>query len=107
MLRTLSETVKSKWTNSLNKLIYAYNCTRHSVTSFSPYYLLFGRNPRLPTDVILSTYDGNNYEEPDYQKYTKEWLERMTEAFKIANENTKNRRYDDKKLKMQEILLQV
>ena len=31
----------------------------------------------------------------------------MTEAFKIANENTKNRRYSDKKLKIQEILLQV
>ena len=35
---------------SLNKLIYAYNCTRYSVTSFGPYYLLFGRNPRLPID---------------------------------------------------------
>ena len=92
MLRTLSEKVKSKWTDSLNKLIYPYNCTRHGVTSFSPYYTLFGRNPQLPMDVILSTYDGNNYEEPDYQKYTKERSERMTEAFDIASENTKNRR---------------
>ena len=81
----------------MNKLIYAYNCTRHSVTSFSPYCLLFRRNPRLPTDVILSMYDGINYEEPDYQKYTNEWSERMREAFKIASENTKNRRHGDKK----------
>ena len=43
--------------------MYAYNCARHSATSFTPYYLLFERNPRLPKDVILSTYDGNNYEE--------------------------------------------
>ena len=99
MLRPLSEKVKAKWTDSLNKLIYAYNCTRHSVTSFSPYYLLFGRNPRLPIDVMLSTYNGNNYEEPDCQKYTKEWSERMTKAFKIASENTKNRRLSNKKLK--------
>ena len=61
----------------------------------------------IPGFQQTSYYDGNNYEEPDYQKYTKEWLERMTEAFKIANENTKNRRYGDKKLKIQEILLQV
>ena len=62
MLHTLSQKVKSKWTDSLNKLIHAYNCTRHSVTSFSQYYLLFGRDPWLPIDNILSTFDGNNYE---------------------------------------------
>ena len=99
MLHTLSEKVKSKWRDSLNKLIYAYNYTRHSVTSFTPYYLLFERNPQLSIDVKVSTYDKNNYEEPDYQKYTKAWSERMREAFKIASENTKNRSHGDKKLK--------
>ena len=86
----------------MNKLIYASNCTRHSVTSFSLYYLLFGRNLRLPTDVMPNTFDVNNYVAPDYQKNTKEWSERMEEALKIASENTKNKRAADKIIKRQE-----
>ena len=101
MLRTLSEKVKSKLADSLNKLIYAYKCTRHSVTSFGLYYLLFGRNPCLPIEFILNTSDGNIYEASDYQKYTKEWSEKRTEVFKTANENTKKRRDAEKKIKDQ------
>ena len=71
--------IKMKCTDSLNKSVYAYNCTRHSVTSISLYYLLFGRNPQLPMDVIINTH--------------KNWSGRMTEAFKIASENTKNRKH--------------
>ena len=54
MLRTLPEKLKYKWEDSLNKLMYADNCTKHSVTGYSPYFLLFGRNPKLPIDIILS-----------------------------------------------------
>lgn len=35
MLRTLEETSSSRWKDERNKQMYAYNCTKHSVTGYS------------------------------------------------------------------------
>ena len=50
MLGTLTPEQKD-WKNHVSAMVHAYNCTRNAATGFSPYYLLFGREPRLPVDV--------------------------------------------------------
>ena len=32
-------------------LVHAYNCMDSMATKFSPYYLMFGREPNLPIDI--------------------------------------------------------
>ena len=51
MLGTLTPEQKKDWKSHVPALVHAYNCTRNAATGFSPYYLLFGREPRLPVDV--------------------------------------------------------
>ena len=53
MLRAIPEKQKSRWRDHLHKVVHAYNCTRNDSTGFSPFYLVFGRNPRLPIDIMF------------------------------------------------------
>lgn len=87
MLKTLTEKQKSNWKDSLNKLIYAYNCTKSEVTGFSPFHLLFGHSPRLPIDVLF----GLDTSSPSMNKseYLEVWKRGMQEAQEIAREHVK------------------
>ena len=55
MLGTLPEKPKSTWMEQVLTLVHAYNCTRNNATGFSPYYLMFGRKPHLPIDILFGT----------------------------------------------------
>ena len=95
MLQTLEETCKSQWKDEHNKLMYTYNCTKHSVTGYSPYYLSFGRKPRLPVDSILKEHQEIEEKDQDYNNYSKIWKEVMNEAYKIGSQNITDRRQQD------------
>ncbi|XP_073718842.1 uncharacterized protein [Misgurnus anguillicaudatus] len=87
MLKTLTETQKANWKESLNKLTFAYNSTRCEVTGFSPFYLLFGRSPRLPVDFLFGlTPEGGT---DDHKEYVRRWRKGMQEAYEIVKENAK------------------
>ena len=53
MLRTLPPTAKARWPQVLRTLTFCYNCTVHETTGFAPFYLMYGRVPRLPIDVMF------------------------------------------------------
>ena len=36
-----------------NRLIHAYNAAVHESTGFFPFYLMFGRHPRIAIDAFL------------------------------------------------------
>ena len=93
MLRTLGENQKSKWKDHLNTLVHGYNCTKNSTTGFSPFYLMFGRKPLLPIDLIL----GRVSESPkSHKQYLNHWRGVMKEAYLIASENSEGRKGADR-----------
>ena len=55
MIGKLEEDKKACWSKHLPELLLAYNATRSTVTGYSPYYLLFGRRPRIPVDYLFPT----------------------------------------------------
>lgn len=42
------------WDECLPYIIFAYNTSIQNSTLFSPFYIVHGREPRLPSDIILN-----------------------------------------------------
>ena len=109
MLKCLNEAEKKNWKDHVAKLAFAYNSTVNKATSFSPFYLMFGRESRLPIDSLfgidMSTKHGGNYNE-----FANNWEKSMKQAFEIARKHIEvgkkaNVRYYNKKVRGNEILI--
>ena len=82
MLRTLPESYKSNWKDHLNKVVHPYKCTRNDSTGHSPFFLLFGRHPRLPMDLIFNIDPSSPHQ--SYPQYVSAWKSAVEEAYSLA-----------------------
>ena len=85
MLGTLSEEEKSDWKSHLGCMTHAYNCTKHASTTYSPYYLIFGRHPRLPIDVEFGLNKPNCRDNSSKSRYKQKLRRRVNYAFQKAS----------------------
>ena len=76
-----------KWPEHIGSVLIAYNATRSQVTGYSPYFLMFGRRPRLPVDLLFPTVNTREWTRTinEYVKALYEWL---TECLQLAQEST-------------------
>lgn len=83
MIRALSPDAKHHWPQQLQTLTFMYNCTVHETTGYPPFYLMFGRVPRLPVDVLSK----NILKDPEigsYDSYVVSLTKDLQEAMAIA-----------------------
>lgn len=82
MLRALPEK-QITLRDYLKEVVYAYNCTRNDSTGFSLFYLVFGKNPQFPTDILFGLKLPEGYS--TYQECVKRWRGAMREACEKAS----------------------
>ena len=99
MLGTLLKEKKSEWKNHIGTLVHAYNCTQNSATGFSPYYLIYGRQPHLPVDITPGLAP-HTITEPNTPKFVQKrrehtkWAQRKAEAFQAKEAQRHKWNYD-------------
>ena len=86
MLGTLPEKEKADWKSHLGSMTHAYNCTKHPSTTCSPYYLMFGRQPRLPIDYEMGLPIDVLGDTCSKTRYVQKLKQRLNFAYKRAKE---------------------
>ena len=86
MLRSLPLRSKQKWPQMIQTMTFVYNCTVHETTGFAPFYLMFGRVPRLPVDLLFKNVL-HDVTVCDYDAYVKSLLEDLHCAMELAQKN--------------------
>ena len=101
MIGKLEEDRKACWSEHLPELLLAYNATCSAVTGYSPYYLLFGRRPRIPVDYLFPTLCDSPHQ-TKMEVSVAAMQKRLKEAFTVARcltseEVARQCRYYDRK----------
>ena len=96
MLGCLADKDKSEWRRHVSTLVHAYNVCEHDTTHFSPYFLMFGRNARLPIDLALGI-DPQWSTAKDKSAYIHDLRDRLREAYEMASTNMAKRAQTNKK----------
>ncbi|KAJ8006365.1 hypothetical protein DPEC_G00134470 [Dallia pectoralis] len=107
MLGTLDEEDKHHWRDFVRPVVHAYNCTRNDATGYSPYELMFGRQPMLPVDLILGLKPPTETH-TTHSEYVQNLRQRLKESYALAAENSKksgerNKHRFDAKVKTAEL----
>ena len=85
MLGTLSDEEKSDWKSYLGCMTHAYSCTKHASTTYSPYYLMFGRHPRLAIDIEFGLPKPNCGDNSSKSRYIQKLRRRLNYAYQKAS----------------------
>ena len=101
MIAKMDPNKRAKWPSHLGPILIAYNATRSLITGYSPYFLMFGRRPRLPVDLLFPTIrQDENSRTTD--EYVTSLYDKLKSALALARDTTileaqrQKRHYDRK-----------
>ena len=87
MLGTLTKEQKSDWKKYLGPLVHAYNSMRQDTTGQTPYFLMFGRQPRLPIDIAFGLRDTPGQRQ-SMSSYVSNMKDRLRKSYELATKAT-------------------
>lgn len=90
MLGTLEPSQKTNWKDYVETMTFAYNTTKHTSTGYSPSFLMFGREPRIPLDLVAGDIEMEGEDEEDSHlasTYVDRLRHTLQESYRLAIDN--------------------
>lgn len=102
MLSMYVNTRHNDWDLILLFCMFAYNTSVQDSTKFSPFFLLYGRSPKLPPELTLCSSNSKTYIE--LEEYLTEVSKRISDSWELARANIqtsqdKQKEYYNRKMK--------
>lgn len=85
-----------EWDELLPYVLFAYQSTLQTLTGESPFYLVYGRDPQLPTETVL--YPMVQRDSVQLDGYKTEMTHRMRDAWELARCNVRKAQKSQKHL---------
>lgn len=101
MLATMIKDHGGEWEEHLPRVCFAYNTSAQASTGFTPFYMMFGRNARIPLDVIYDTPVAE--EHVVIPQYVCNLRKSLRNAFKLARDNMNSAAIRQKELYDQKV----
>ncbi|KAK3741432.1 hypothetical protein QZH41_003976 [Actinostola sp. cb2023] len=73
------------WDENIGACLMAYRSSVNKSTGYTPFHLMFGRETRLPLDIMLG--EEITEEESSYGKFATDLKEKLTEAYRQTSKN--------------------
>ena len=102
MLATCIEDHPWDWEQNIRKVCMAYNTSVHPSTGFSPFYLMFGRQDRLPVDLMYGT-GPQIADNQSVGEYAASLKNKVSEAFDLVCKNMSQHHVYQKELYDQKV----
>jgi hypothetical protein len=89
------------WDQNLQLVVFSYNCAIQSSSKFSPFFVVFGREAKVPCDIALEEKtEITGLSDYSYDNFIKKHTQELENAWKIVklnllNASTKQKEYKD------------
>ena len=100
MLATATADHSLDWEECLPKVCFAYNTSVQTSTGYTPFYLMFGRQAKLPVDLMYGMDNTPDVELPEYVGNLKRTLQK---AYEVAREHIGEKQQFQKELYNQKV----